>query len=165
MKTLILYHSKYGFLKERVDELKQLLKGDVDCVSVEKANGYSIDNYDRVLIGTSIYIGQGNKKIKNYIIQNQSKLLSKEIVLLISCGADDTNEIEKYYNSAFTEELSNVAIHKVNFGGFFHIEKMGFLDRFMIKQVMKSAEKEGKSMPKKIEGVAEKLAEILNRNL
>lgn len=165
MKTLIIYHSKYGCLKECVDELKQLLKGDVDCVSVEKANGYLIDDYDRVLIGTSIYIGQGNKKIKSYIIQNHTNLLTKEIGLLISCGAAEEKEIEKYYSNAFTEELSNVAKHKANFGGVFHIEKMSFLDRFMIKQVMKSAEKEGKAMPKKIEGVAKNLAEVLNRDL
>lgn len=165
MKTLIVYHSKYGFLKSRVDELKQMLKGGIDCVSVEKANSYLIEDYDRVILGTSIYIGQGDKKIKNYITQNHSKLLSKDIVLTISCGAAETNEVEKYFETAFTKELSDVAIQKVNFGGAFYIEKMNFLDKFMIKQVLKAAEKEGKAMPKKIEGAVENLAQLLNQNL
>ena len=66
MKTIIIYATKYGFTKECVDELKSQLNGDVLAVDILKDSISSLDAFDQIIIGGSIYMGQINKKLRTF---------------------------------------------------------------------------------------------------
>ena len=76
MKTMVLYASKYGFTREIVTELVSQLKGDMHAFDVTKNSVPHLGDMDGIILGSSIYVGQINKKLRQWIENNQSLLLS-----------------------------------------------------------------------------------------
>lgn len=139
MKTLILYASTYGFTQDFAQMLKENLNGETSIVNINKNSIPSLDNFDTVLIGGSIYMGQIQKKIKQYSLANEDALKKKTLGFFISCGsAEHSND---YFKNAFPESLLNKAVSVENFGGEMRTDKMNFFHKFVSNMVEKSADK------------------------
>lgn len=161
MKTIIIYSSTYGYAKECVNKLSKQLKGEMLLVNVSTDKIPSIDEFDNVVIGGSIYMGQISKKIKEYCTLNVDLLNSKRIGLFLCCGLSE--DFEKYINNAFPEELFKKAISVESFGGELRIKKMKFTHKILTGFMKKIAEKEGKVIAKQMPENIEKLATIINK--
>ena len=161
MKTLIIYGSTYGFTKECVTKLKEQIKGEVTVVNIMTDGEPSIDEYDNIIIGGSIYIGQIQKNVKNYCIANINKIKNKKLALFLSCGLPEN--FEENLKNSFPDELIKKAVAKECFGGELRIEKMKFSHKMITKMMTKSTAKEGKQPPKQIPENIAKIASVINK--
>jgi menaquinone-dependent protoporphyrinogen oxidase len=151
MSTLIIYASKYGCTERCAKSLAAKLSGKVDLVNIKKGQAPDISKYDVIIVGGSIYVGQIQKSIKEFCINDLSTLKEKKVGLFICCGfAENT---EQHMANAFPRELLEVAVTKECFGGELNIEKMKFFDKLLTKMITKATNKsdsKAKSAPPKI---------------
>ena len=127
MKTLIVYAGKYGCTESCAINLKDKLQGDITVVDANKHKVPMVDSYDNIIIGSSVYVGQINKKIKAFIANNLSKLKSKKIGLFLCCGFME--KYEETLDQAFPKKLLDNAVAVECFGGELNTEKMSFLHK------------------------------------
>lgn len=69
-------------------------------------------------------------------------------------------DYDKQLDNAYPDSLKKAAIFKVNVGGEFLIERMNFLERFIIKKVSKVTETVSKIDDEKSNFMAKKLSEF-----
>lgn len=137
MKTLILYATKYGATESCAKLLAQNLEGEVQIANVKQAKGIDIRKYDRVILGSSIYVGQVNKQLKEFTITNLEVLRTKETGAFLCC-MEEGEAAEAQMINGFPNELLDKAKAKDYFGGEFRFNKMNFFERFAIKKITKS---------------------------
>src|SRR5665648_535004 len=136
MKTLIIYASTYGYTKECVEKLKELIDGEVIITDIKKDDVPSSDEFDNIIIGGSIYMGQIHKKLKEYCTANLNLLLNKKIALFLCCGLPEN--FDETIKNCFPTELLEAAIAKECFGGELRTEKMR-IEHKMISGLMQRA--------------------------
>lgn len=158
MKTLIVYASTYGFAEKCAMDLSKKLNGEVELVNLGKKQIKSVANYDQVIVGGSIYMGQIQKKVKVFCANHQQELLTKKIGLFICCAAYE--EAEKQMKLAIPEGIYQKAIARKCFGGIMDIEKMNFFHKTVMKMVAKST-KDNPPVVTHLEAIDE-LAEAMN---
>lgn len=160
MKTMIIYASTYGFTKECAEDLKKQIGGDTAIVNAMSDNIPSLDDFDNIVIGGSIYMGQLQKKLRTYCANNIGLLGNKRLALFLCCGLPE-NFAESLKN-AFPEELIRKAIARECFGGELRTEKMKFAHKLITGMMKKATAGEGKSDPVKMPENISKLAETIN---
>ncbi|PMK03047.1 menaquinone-dependent protoporphyrinogen IX dehydrogenase [Vibrio sp. 10N.261.55.A7] len=144
MKALFLYSSQDGQTKKIIHYIQKELKAD-DCEVKDIHNLGEIDitQYERVLIGASIRYGHLNKKLYQFIEQNQKQLEDSKVaffcVNLTARKEDqgkDTPEGSAYIKtflkkSPWSPELIGV------FAGALYYPRYKWFDRVMIRFIMK----------------------------
>ncbi|MFD3156856.1 flavodoxin domain-containing protein [Haloimpatiens sp. FM7330] len=138
MKSIIIYATKCGSTEKAAKMLKKNMKGEVDLINIMKENVPDIKCYDNIILGASVYAGNIQKKLVNYINENLDIILKKRIGLFICAAQSDEKEIEKYLRELFNPELYNNALCADTFGYEIHFEKLNFIERFIIKRVKKT---------------------------
>lgn len=159
MKTLIIYATTYGYAKECADKVKELIQGGVTVFDIKNGQVPSLDDFDTVVLGGSIYMGQIHKKIKAYCVANLNQLLQKRVALYICCGLPEN--FEETIKNCFPKELLEHAIAKECFGGELRIEKMNLAHK-MIAGLMQRASKQGTPETMGLPENMTKLAEAVN---
>lgn len=160
MKTIIIYATKYGYTEDCVKELKDGLQGDVLTVNVLTERISSLDAFDNVIIGGSIYMGQLNKKLKAFCESNMNILPEKRVGLFLCCGLPENFE-QNLFN-AFTSELREKAVSCECFGGELRTDKMKGPDRIISGLMKKVAADQGKPDVAKLPENIKKLAHAMN---
>ncbi len=136
MKTLIIYATKYGCTEKCASALSKKLMGKVELCNLKTGNIPNLSEYDKVIIGGSIYIGNIQKEVRAFCSTNLNVLKDKKIGLFI-CAMQKDDAIETEINTAFPQELLDRAIAREYFGGEFIFKNMNFLDRMIVKKVSK----------------------------
>ena len=157
MNTLIAYTSKYGCASKCAAALAKKLTGKVELCDLKTEKPGDLSNYDKVVIGGSIYIGMIQKEVKNFCAANLTELQKKKLGFFI-CAMRDGEELNTEINTAFPKELLDKAIAKESFGGEFILSKMNFMDRLIAKKVAKV----DKDSSKILEDNIDKLAQLMN---
>lgn len=145
MKTLILYATKHGATKKCVDKLVKDLGADVTVINLKQSAIIDINNYRNIIIGSPVYAGSLLKEVKEFCDSNLDVLQSKKIGLFISC-MKHTGGLQQLDN-AFPHELTEIAIVKNSFGGEIRYSDMGFIQRNLVKLIMKTAAKHNPKEP------------------
>ncbi|EPY6471102.1 flavodoxin domain-containing protein [Clostridium sporogenes] len=135
MKTLIIYGTKHGTTEKCSKFLKEKLLGDIVTINIKKENVPDINSFDNIIIGGSIYMGQIQKEVKNFCIENINILKEKRVGVFI-CGFNE-KDMEVQLNNAFPKELLTNAVAKECFGGEFIFKNMNFFERFIMKKISK----------------------------
>ncbi|CBZ02912.1 flavodoxin [Clostridium botulinum] len=135
MKTLIVYGTKHGTTEKCSKFLKDKLSGEVIIINIKKENMPDITTFNNIIIGGSIYMGQIQKEVKNFCIENINVLKEKRVGIFI-CGLNE-KDIEAQLNNAFPKELLTNAVAKECFGGECILKNMNFFERFIMKKVSK----------------------------
>lgn len=135
MKTLIVYGTKHGTTEKCSKLLKDKLSGEVVIINIKKENMPDITTFNNIIIGGSIYMGQIQKEVKNFCIENSNVLKEKRVGIFI-CGLNE-KDIEAQLNNAFPKELLTNAVAKECFGGECILKNMNFFERFIMKKVSK----------------------------
>lgn len=161
MKTLIIYATTYGYTKECVEKLKELIQGETTIVNVKNETVPPIEDFENVIIGGSIYMGQIHKKLKEYCSINLKGLLEKRVGLFLCCGLPEN--FEETIKNCFPKELLEKAIAKECFGGELRTEKMNLAHK-MITGLMQRASKPGSPETMGMPENMMKLAEIINHH-
>lgn len=137
MKTLVVYATKYGCTEKCAKMLAERLAGEVDLYNLKDINNIDLVQYEKVIIGGSVYIGRIRKEISEFCSKNLGILKEKKLGLFICCMRQgETAETE--LKSSFPEEILAIAAAKEYFGGEFIFKNMSFMDRFIAKKVSKS---------------------------
>jgi len=136
MDTLIVYGSKHGCTEKCANLLKEKLDGNVHVVNLKDSNEIDLSKYDKVIIGGSIYVGKIQKEVSKFSSENLETLKEKQVGLFI-CGMQSEEAIEKELNENFPKELLKTAKAKGYFGGEFIIDKLGFMEKQIVKKVAK----------------------------
>lgn len=134
MKSIIIYATKYGCAEKAANMLKSKLDGEAVLVNIAKGKSPSLDGYDTVILGGSIYIGKIQKALANYARTNLPALMQKRVGLFICAGQPEpvrTQELEQ----SFPAELYAHAAAKDVFGHEYRLDQVGFLDKFILRKV------------------------------
>lgn len=138
MKTAIVYYSKHGAAEKIAKLISAKLKdADVRMLNLKLSPVASIENFDMIIIGGSIYYGKIQKKVKEFCKGNLNLLLKKKIALFISCLTKEMEQEE--FNKAFPERLRKASIANGLLGGELIYNKLGFLEKFAIRFVGKTS--------------------------
>ncbi|URZ05585.1 flavodoxin domain-containing protein [Clostridium felsineum] len=152
MKTLIIYATKHGSTKKCADFLKDRLDGEITVVNIKNDFDINLKQFDKIIIGGSIYMGKIQKEITEFSNKNIDILCTKKVGLFI-CGMNNSAEIE--INNAFPKMLLENALIRECFGGEFIFKTMNFFERFIVRTVSKSNKDISKISEEKINNFAE----------
>ena len=136
MKTLILYATKHGAAREIAHRISDHMDGAV-IHDLKQGGIPDLAEFDRVIIGSSLYAGSIRKEAKAFLAQHVSGLRQKTIGLFLSGIA--AGEEEKYFTDNFPPDILQSAKASSFLGGIFDPEKAGKLERMVIKIVTKKA--------------------------
>lgn len=134
MKTLVVYGTKYGCTEKCATMLSEKLTGTVDLRNLKTAGNVDPSQYDRVIIGGSIYMGQIQKEVREFCTKNLAVLQGKKVGLFI-CSMREGELAENELKTVFPQELVASAVAQGYFGGAFIFKKMNFLEKMIVKKV------------------------------
>lgn len=137
MKTLIIYASKHGSVETCSSLLQSELNGDITRINIKREPVPDLTLFDTVIIGGAIYAGKIQKEIHAFCVKNEKVLLEKKIGFFICCMYKG-EKAEEQLHTSFPQALVSKAIAMKSFGGEFHFKKMNFIEKLMIKMVVKA---------------------------
>lgn len=139
MKTVIIYVSKHGTTEKVAKLIKEKLEnhGQVELISLKDNRNPNLMNFDKVILGTSIYAGMPSKKMIEFCKVYQDKLLQKKLGLFICCMQPDKEVRLEQLRNAYPEVLRSHAITTGVMGGEFLFDKLNFFERLVVKKASK----------------------------
>ena len=135
MNTLIVYASKNGSTEKAAKLLFEKLKGEKNIINIREDKNPGLENYETVILGGSIYAGNIQKELKNFVNNNLDLLLAKKIGLFLCCGME--KDYKKQLKKAFPKELLVHSITDQYFGFEYNKNKMNLIEKALIKLVVK----------------------------
>ena len=141
VKVLVAYGSKYGGTREIAEKIGEVLKQEnleADVLSADRAADPS--QYDGVIIGSAVYIGQWRKEAANYLLNNETQISGKPLWLFSSGPTGEGDPVELMEGWRYPKKLGSV-IERLKprdnaiFGGVAKDSNLNFLFRFMLKMV------------------------------
>jgi len=132
--TLIVYASRYGCAEKCARMLQDRLEGAVLC-NLAKDEKASLDDYDCIVVGGSIYAGRIHSKVARFCERNMDVLLGKKLGLFLCCA--DLAKVEEQMATAFDERLREHAVAVEHFGYEYNFAKMNLLIRTIIRLIAK----------------------------
>jgi len=136
MKTCIIYSSKYGYTEEMVKKMVLESNNEFDSININSTNKIDLNKYDGVILGSSIYIGQMNRKLKDFVSKNINVLMEKKVGLFLACGSEENFDLQVKNN--FPESLVEHASSIIYLGGKIQKEKLNIFYKFIISNIEKS---------------------------
>ena len=133
MRTAIVFATKYGSVEKAALKLKDYLTGEVSIFNVK--NNPVITGYDSVIIGSSVYAGNIQKKMRQYLKHNLNHLREKRIGLYICAGTPKEEVSQSYLKKCYPHELHEKASAKGNLGYEYDLEKFSFADKLIVRIV------------------------------
>ena len=134
MKTLIAYATKHGAAEGIGKRLSEKLNSEVDLINLKEIRNIGLAEYDKVIIGSSVYMGKIRKEASRFCNENSSKLKEKKTGIYICCMREG-KEAEQELKDNFPDGLIDSAVALSVFGGEFNFDKMNFMEKMIVKKV------------------------------
>jgi menaquinone-dependent protoporphyrinogen oxidase len=159
MSTAIVYKSSHGTTEKAVKQLNEgLHDSNIQVFNLKRDKAPDIDKFDTLIIGGSIHAGSLQGKIKRFCKRNMDYLLNKKVGLFLCCMAGG-DEAKGQFDKAFPEQLRNHAVATGLFGGEYLIDKMNFVEKFIIKKISGVTESTSSFKPEEIDVFINKVNE------
>ena len=152
MKTLILYGTKHGCTEKCVGILKAKLPGDVVAVNLVKETPPLLAEFDAVVVGSSVYVGQVQKPVAAFISNHLDILQQKKLGLFLVGGRLDGMDVQM--KAAFPEDLIKHAVAVEHVGFAYDFAKLNFFERKVIQVIAKIKESKEEIYQESIEKIA-----------
>ncbi|MTI47074.1 flavodoxin domain-containing protein [Sporosalibacterium faouarense] len=136
MKILIAYGTKHGCTEECAKKLSEILDYEVDLINLSEHKNIDLSIYNKIIFGSSVYIGKIHKEVKEFCNKNLNILKDKKIGLF-TCGMSDRDVAVTQLKDSYPKVLVDNAVAKGFFGGEFIFKKLNFMERFIVKKVSK----------------------------
>lgn len=134
MKTAIFYSSKHGTTAKVAALLAEKLeKEQPRLIDLHAKAAPPVQEFDRIIIGGSIHIGTIQKSVKRFCEKNLEQLLQIETTLLICCLQKEKEK--EQFDRAYPLALREHSMAHGFFGGELLMEKMNFIEKFIVKKV------------------------------
>lgn len=134
MKTLVVYASKHGCAEKTAGLLAEKLAGEVTLVNLEKGEAPDPVDYDAVVVGGSVYVGNVQKSVSSFLEQNKDALMEKRLGLYLCCS--HLEQLDTQMKAAFPEPLYSHGV-KEHLGFAYDFKKLNFFERMIIKKIAK----------------------------
>jgi len=154
MKTIILYATKHGAAAEIAKRIAAKID-ETDVYDLKQGSIPDLDNYDLVIIGSSVYAGSFRKEAKTYLAVKADELCEKKLGLFVSGMSE--SESDSVFTSNVPPEVVKAAVVKDNLGGIYDPEKSNFFERFIMKIITKQSGRIDKINDDKIDKFVEAL--------
>ncbi len=161
MKILIAYAGKSGTTEKCAKLLGQRLSGVV--LSDLSRETPDISNYDVIVVGGSIRMGQLHPKTKTFLERNITALKAKKTAYFICCGFAEN--AQQLFVANFPKDLLAGAIGYECFGGEMDLSRLQGIDKLVAKMVTKMTAGQDKAPPKILEDRIQKLADEVVKSL
>lgn len=136
MNTLIVYATKYGSTEKCANILAKKIIGTVDLCNLKTERPTDLAKYDKVIIGSSIYIGKIQNVAKEFCLHHFDQLKDKKLGFYVCCMFTGYKAQEQL-DAAFPQELLANADARECFGGELRINSMKFTEKLIVKLVAK----------------------------
>lgn len=137
MKTMIVYSSRYGSTEKCADTLSKKLGGTVELFNLKAKKTIDLSQYDRVIIGSPVYMGKVLSEVRAFCTRNVEQLQKKDLgVFICSMGAGEV--AEKELAAAFLPEIYERAAVRGCFGGEINYKRMGLFHKMITNMVAKA---------------------------
>lgn len=140
MRTAIIYISNHGTTEKVSREIASLLNNkEVEIFNLKKLpEGFDLVQFEEVILGTGIYAGMPQKKMKAFCENNKDFLLSVRLGLF-ACGMEpDESKQQQELDNAYPEVLRKHAVSAAFLGGEFNFEAMNLIEKTVIKKIAKT---------------------------
>ncbi|MDC7232823.1 MAG: flavodoxin domain-containing protein [Spirochaetales bacterium] len=137
MKTLIVYVSGKGFIKEAAERVQKALGSHAALLDLKSKSKADLKDYDAVILCGAFRAGMQPRKIKAYARKNEKALLTKKLAFVL--GGLDTEEYRLPFEKNFKEELRSHAVAAVHAGGRYIPDDYSGFIRNMMEKINKSS--------------------------
>jgi menaquinone-dependent protoporphyrinogen oxidase len=143
-KILVAYATKYGATAEIAEKIGQVLNQSnlqTDILSVDRVN--DLTPYSAVVLGSAVYIGNWRKEAVQFLQNNESSL-SRVKVWLFSSGPTEKGGPKDLVEGWRLPKSLQPVVDRIKpcdiavFHGYINLEKMNFVEKWMINQVKAS---------------------------
>jgi len=146
MQLLILYGSKTGTTEACANKIKDALEArqenfNIDLVNLEKRPKLNLDAYETVVIGSPIYMGQIRNSVKMFLGYNIETLIKKKLHFFV-CGLARGDEGVALFKKQVPTTLFRHASQVKQLGGDVHVDRLGFLHKFIMKKILAESKPE-----------------------
>ncbi len=136
MSTVVLYSTKHGTAAKCAGILQGKASDSIEIVNVKDSPDFDLAPYDKVILGSSVYVEKIQREMTVFCEKNKEKLLKKEIGLFICSG--DTGKAGKRYLTHFGKEIHDHAVSKKLFGSEIYWKKMNAIEKLAMRIIKKS---------------------------
>ena len=147
MKSLILFHSKYGQTQKIAEQIADILNSTSLSVVIHNFSHlettFSIEDYDLIVIGAPIYTSQYSRPLARFVTKNldslQGKITAFFSVSLAAAGDEkQRNEAIKCMNT-FLRQVQWKPSLKTSFAGGLPYRKYNWFIRWLMKRIVRKA--------------------------
>ena len=136
MKILIAYSSKQGTTERCASMLRDKLgSAEVEMVDINKCAPNSPDNYDVVVLGSSVRFGSVSKNLKKYIKAHKQALSAMPSAVFLCCGYPD--QFDDYVKDQFPKDFKPTYDFHC-FGGELKPKQTKGFDRIIVSMARRS---------------------------
>jgi len=137
MSTVIILYSKHGTVIKCANQLNEKLTEKAKIYNLKDTKDIPLEMVDTIVFGTSFYMGSIAKEMKNFLKKNKSEISQKKNYLFF-CGIQEEmeTEIQTNFDADFLKKVQKAE----NLGGEIQFQKLNFLEKTIMKMVMKSKE-------------------------
>lgn len=133
-KTLIIYATRNGTTARAAGLLADQLTGEVELAEIGQGAAPDLEAFDTVLVGGSIRAGQVHKHVKQLCAEHSATLLQKRLGLFL-CHMYEGETAQKQLDDAYPAELRAHATATGLFRGAFDFDRMGFIEKAIVRKV------------------------------
>ncbi len=137
MNTLIIYATKNGSVAEVAKLISKEINGKVDLINAHENKVEDISSYDNILIGSSVYFGQIDRKIKNFIFLHRPEIMKRKFGIFIMAGEKDEQAMERQLKDTIPNDIYTKANVLSVIGSEIKLNQFSWLVRFILKHVKK----------------------------
>lgn len=143
MRTLIAFGTKYGSTEKVAEVIADVLRSsgqNVDVVDLRQKSTKAVDDYDMVVVGSSIIVGGWSKGSKRFLEENCEILRNKKTALFVCCSNSflRPDEKETQMNDFLKKVVETHGLNPISlglFGGEMDFERYGFMVKAVLKKV------------------------------
>ncbi len=132
MKTLIIYHTKYGTTQQYAQWLCEDLK-DADLFSMKERSQINLNHYQQIVIGSPVYMGRIS--LSSFLVGQWMKLKAKKVYLFAvgNMPADSSESIQSF--NILPEEIREGLQMYLKLPGKVDFSRLNFFDRLILKRM------------------------------
>ncbi len=151
MKALIVYSSKYGYVKECVDKIESGIEMETVIIEAKKGlRGITLSEFDLIIIGSAIYAGSTTRAIRSFCTKHEKELLAVAHLGLFLCGTDPDN-VEQNFQKGFPSTLLEKAELKEWFGGRLVLSQVKGIMHAILKKMLKGEQEVHVEQPEAVD--------------
>ncbi|RDG34313.1 hypothetical protein DV872_00420 [Oceanispirochaeta sp. M1] len=139
MKTLIVYYSGKGFIKEAAERIQKGLGSSGALLDLGSKSKADLTEYDAVVLCGAFRAGSQPRKIKTFAKKNSKQLLTKKIAFVLGGLGVEQEEYKLPFEKNFAEDLRSHALLSVHAGGRFIPEDYSGFIRKMMEKINKES--------------------------